>query len=163
MTRASGGKPTVEESLFNPAFMCLLLTRTVDGHLRYSKRSISIPLSFVAVAMSLDEDIRESLTYYVNSNIVGWMRSHPGPHARVPEIAAKMSSRIRPGLQFGLHYNYLSLESGDLSLGLRRPVADRSGNSIDMAAAQRAAWYLGRWFSNSGETSSIMTLLGVRL
>ncbi|WP_425550132.1 three component ABC system middle component [Actinomycetospora chlora] len=155
-------KPSASEALFNPAFMCLLIVRAAAGHISYGDRPIPIPLAQVAVAASLDEGIRLSLTHNIASNLTSWIRSNPGQHARIGRVAPTVVGPFRQGMIFGLHYGHLSLQQGRLATGERRTVVRLTGFSEDMAACQRAARYMGRWLCKSGSPSTVLTLLGVR-
>lgn len=154
---------SVERALFNPAFVGLLIARAVRGNADYNADPLSLPIAFVAVSMALDERIRDSLTYNVRSNLNAWIRGHPGQHARVGELAPQMTDRIRRGLIFILSSGHVEILSGRLSVGPAPIIASIGGNSTDMAAAQRAARYLGRWLPTAGPAPSTLALLGVRV
>lgn len=154
--------PSEVSALFNPAYLAILATRTVEGYRRETGSGTPLPVAIVSVAMSLDRDVVASLTMNIRSHVGAWKYGNPRAFARIPRLCESHSGKIRSGIIFALHHRLLTVDDGYLELGSTTIRKNLAGFSDDVAGSQRAANYLGRWFSSGGSPATLLSLLGVR-
>lgn len=162
MSSPSGWQPADEFGLYNPAYMCLLARRFVDGYYKEVQNGCLLPLLVVGLTMSLNVDTRSSLTMRITTNFVKWVSDNPRNVAKIQANAPSMTQPSREGVVFGLRHGFLEFSSGLVVPGLARLVKAIRGDTDDFVESQRAAHYLGRWFSTAGPAGTTLALLGVR-
>lgn len=164
MTRRSIGSEAPEvAALLNPAFMALLARRVMEGHQEESGRPLPVLLAYLATPMALHADVREALTYYVSTNLATWAAQHPRLRVNLPPHLRAMQRFVSEGILFGLSNEVFAVDQGDLTAGSGRgPAKSLKADTSEVHQCQRAARYLGRWFSGSGSPATVAALLGVR-
>jgi len=158
-------RPRDQASLFNPAFLALLIERSAYGHRERSGLGMSWPLVFIALPAVLHKETREALPKAVNSSMAVWTAGHPLLVAALPDRASALTPYVREALLFALGHRLVRLE-GDrlLPSKLAKPPIDQPWRepTEDFRACATKASFFGRWCAVSGLPATIFALWGVR-
>ena len=154
--------PREERSLYNPAFLGLLLLRAATGHESQVDKPIPIPLAMLAASTSLNRPVRAAMPTRVNSNLVGWLQDHPDFRVTLPRYTAALAPALRASLWLVLSQNLASVVDG-IGLQVDRDLSSVPSRSTDAEVRQceAAAFFAGRWFGRSGSPSTVLALWGV--
>ncbi|MFF5036183.1 three component ABC system middle component [Nocardia salmonicida] len=150
-----------ERALFNPAFTALVCVRAVQGHETKYQSACPIPVAVTAAVMALQPSIRALLPATTRSGLMGWLDENESVRVAMGFNAAGLATVVRPGLLFGLQSGVLRLQSSGLTVQRRavKAIGDVPGQ---YTAVQKSAQQLGRWLPSTGNTSTVLALLGVR-
>ncbi|MFI5706338.1 three component ABC system middle component [Kribbella sp. NPDC051620] len=149
-------------ALLNPAFIALVLRRAVEGHLEASAAPMPLVLAYPISGIALYPRARDALTNVITTNVTSWISRNPRLRAELPPRMASLVPFVNEGLLFGLRADIVILSDATLTLGGHGPHKSARGDSAEVVVTQRAARYLGRWFSQAGSPATVLALLGVR-
>lgn len=145
-------------SLFNRAFVAVLLASIARGYEDRAESGMPILLTFAAAPLVLNGRTRQQLPGNVRSRLTAWLASHQEAHAAFLQTAPAYVPHVRAGLRAGLHTGALE-RRGTLLHGVLNDAAEPS---LDVQDCVRKAALVGRWFAISGTEATIFRVLGIR-
>ncbi|MGC5041491.1 three component ABC system middle component [Streptomyces sp. DT190] len=152
-----------ERALYNPAFTGLTVARCVQGHQAEVNRPCPVAVAILAAVMALQPTIRNVLPRSTASGLHRWVQEHSAVRSSMALNATAIAGVVRPGLLMALQTRTLVCDiDGNLHVPKRALKKAITGESDDVVAVQKAAFFLGRWLPSAGSISTVMTLLGVR-
>lgn len=158
-------RPIEEVALFNPAFLALLARRAAEEHERRSGgRALPTALAYVVVPLALHGPTRRALPSNVTAQMGEWIRAHPVATAGLGQRARVLRPLVSAGLRMGLAHGLLQAEAEAGAVRARalprRPRGMVRSGEVD--ACIDKAGYLGRWFSEQPDATTVMALWGLR-
>jgi hypothetical protein len=113
--------------------------------------------------MALQPGIRAQLPKRTQASLPKWLEEKPSVRVLMKANASSLADMVRPGILLAAQTNLLNFDEEGLLI-LRHKAIPKSitGRSATFVAIQRSAQWLGRWLPANGNTTTILTLLGVR-
>jgi Family of unknown function (DUF6521) len=156
-------RPIEEANLFNPAFLCALVLRD------YRKAQVDgAPMTVVVIAMTatLHRASRERLPNRTVTSLYEWLLDNEDVLIGFANRAKNIVPYIKEAILFGMATETLAVGGGhNLLLGAKKatfpkPFVDTT--TAEMKAIIDRAKFMGRWLSNSGSESSVVSAWGVK-
>ncbi len=148
-----------EFSLFNPAFVALLISESAREHTREAKAPEPLPVGLAAATIAMYPVLRGWLPSNTRSHLAKWMTDHPEFRPEFQRLFQGSVAPLRAGLLFGLQSQALGMEGAAITpRGRRAQLPDDL--SDETRAIVDAAGLAGRWFAKAGSTPTVLSLLG---
>jgi ABC-three component (ABC-3C) system Middle Component 3 len=153
-------RPVEERVLLNPAFLALLLRRTVAGYAEESGTDFPLPLAFIALPITIHRSTREELPVQIRTSLPIWLQEHQFLREGFAARARAVAPAVWEALDVGLSHDLLR-RSGD---GLRTAVepARSQRATSETEALMKSAYFVGRWLARAGDVPTTYLLWGVR-
>lgn len=148
-----------EFSLFNPAFVALLISESAREHAREAKAPSPLPVGLASATIAMYPLLRGWLPSSTRSHLSKWMADRPEFRPEFQRLFQGSLPPLRAGLLFGLQSQALGMEGAAIAA-----VGRRAQLPPDLSAETRAildaARLTGRWFAKTGSTPTVLSLLG---
>ncbi|MEU9504814.1 three component ABC system middle component [Micromonospora sp. NPDC048170] len=151
-----------ERSLYNPAFVGILVIRATQGYEAERGRGCHMALAATAATMSLTPQVRFSLPKSTAANAVSWIEKESEAMAFLAQSVPAYSPLVRNGMLHAMRMRALVLAPPSALHATRVVPKLIKGETSETIEIQRAAYFLGRWLPQAGSMSTILSLLGVR-
>lgn len=154
-----------ERALLNPAFCTNLLWHAARGYASASDGALSFEESFLVLPFVLHRDTREALPRASRTSLPVWLNDNPLVRGRVISRARLLISFTREALTFGGVHGLILLVAGGVRAepswqkAVNRTIKASSGEV--RSCAKRAA-FIGKWFAQTGNASTVLALIGAR-
>jgi hypothetical protein len=145
-------------SLFNPAFVGVLIASAAQAYEGRAGRGMPVALAFVTTPLVLNGGVRAALPGNVKARFGGWLVSNSEAHAAFLDSAPTYAPYVRAGIRAGLRSAALTRD-GD---ALHGRLTDAAPPTEEVRECVRKAALAGRWLAGSGTSADIFRLLGVR-
>jgi hypothetical protein len=155
--------PKEERYLYNPAFLAVLIARTVQGYQAEASTGLPLPLIYVALVLVIQRPTRDQLPHAVSTNLLRWIQRNPEVRTLMPVRARAFVPLIREAVLFALTNDICILgQEGrlELSSGLRSWSPSLDTEEVEQCF--RSARFVGRWFARSGTPETVFVLFGLR-
>lgn len=152
-----------EANLLNPAFLALLLHRTVAAYADEERPALPFILSTLVCPLVLHKRTREALPKKKTSSLLVWVNAEPSIRASLPQRVRALLPHTREAIIFAVQRGALVIQRDSLAGG---PGAVASGTAIRRSSAEideciRKAELVGRWFAHAGTPEAILAVLGL--
>lgn len=121
--------------------------------------------SFLVLPIVLHRSTRESLPLSTRTSLSVWLDENPSWQANIAVRARTLMPFTKDALLFGGMRGFVSIEnnvvSADLSWRRRVNAALRLSTSEVQTCAKKAG-FIGKWFSEAGDSTTVLALIGVR-
>lgn len=154
-----------EKNLLNPAFSSILIWKAAYAYKKSIGSPLPFELCFLILPIILHKWLRENLPRDHRTSFTVWLETIETAKIIVSERAPELVPYTREALLFSSKYKFVSVAGDGIS-------ADESWrNSVDtLLKAQtgevkdcaKRAEFLAVWFAKTGNTKTIMSLLGVK-
>jgi hypothetical protein len=155
-------RPIERESLYNPAFIALIIAQAVAGYEARTTRGMPVSLVFLAVPVALHGPTREALPRQARSKMATWLEDNPLLRAGLAPRARSIADEVRAGLRRGLHSGVVTLENSTLSSARPSLKGKDIELSTEVTRIMNRAKFVGGWFGTSGPPAGIYALWRVR-
>ncbi len=157
---------TQEEAyLLNPPFCCATLTSACAGFSETSTQPLPFALAFMVLPIVLHRNTRESLPRTTRTSVPAWLQEHAEARIGFHERLMALRPHTREALRYGLASDWMAMEAaGLIRCAITRNRINRAIRSLDGDAQEcmSRARFLGKWFSTSVSTETLMALWGIR-
>ena len=154
-----------ERVLLNPAFCANLLWHFAAAGSEVGRRQMTFAESFLVLPMVLHRKTRESLPRSTKTSLSVWIEENPSWQASVAARAKTLVPFTKDALLFGGTRKFIQLENdvvaADLSWRNRVNAALRVSTAETQTCAKKAS-FIGSWFSEAGNSTTVLALIGVR-
>jgi hypothetical protein len=150
-----------EASLFNPAFIGLLVASASNGYKNVTGSGIPFELALLVPPIALHEATRLALPGNTSGRMSSWALANPVVTSEFPSRARAMTPLAQEGIRYAMRSAALILDGGLLVSRLPRRI-EKSLHTADARDCLRASGFAGRWFAHTGDSRTIFALLGVR-
>ncbi len=148
-----------EFSLFNPAFVAVLIRESAREHAREAKAPEPLPLGLASATIAMYPVLRGWLPSSTRSHLAKWMADHPEFRPEFQRLFQGSVAPLRAGLLFGLQSQALEMDGAAIAARDRRAKLPNE-LSDETRAILDAAGLVGRWFAKAGSTPTVLSLLG---
>jgi hypothetical protein len=155
-------RPLERESLYNPAFMALLIAQLVTAYEAKAKRGMPLSLIFLAAPVVLHGPTRDALPSQARHKMASWLEHHPILRAGLAPRARSLAGDVRGGLRRGLRAGTLTLENSALTSSKPKLKGKDIVLSAEVDYILKRAELVGGWFGLSGSPAGIYALWRVR-
>lgn len=158
-------RPRDEVSLFNPAFLGLLVERAANGYQERSGAGLPWTLAFLALPVVLHKETREALPSSVNTSMAAWTRDHPLLVGALAPRAQALRPLVSEAVLFSLAHDLIGHEDGVLlarGLRPRRRSEPWREPTEDFRACATKVSFFGRWCALSGLPATVYALWGAK-
>ncbi len=156
-------RPREFATLLNPAFCALLLREAISGYYKEANRGMPYPLVLIVLPIVLHKGTREALPGTTRTMLHVWLQSNPAARISFAPRVRQLVPYTREALIFGIQNRVLALDdNGQLVRGqqrLRNPDWERDA---EPALCRQRAGFIGRWFAQAGEATTIFAMWGIR-
>ena len=159
---------TIEEQrLLNPSFCSMLLWFSSLGHSGFSheQTGISFEECFLVLPMVLHREIRESLPTKITTSLAVWIGDNPLAPPTIADRARALVPFTKEAIRFAGGYGVLQFERTTVRANLdwrKRMAAALADSSDEVHNCAKRAEFVGRWFAKTGNTETVMSLMGVQ-
>jgi len=157
-------RPFEIRNLLNPAFCAVLLHNAVEGYCQNSdKDGMPYPLIFLILPLVLHKATRESLPQRIDADFDLWVKNNPQNFSFFPERVCFLNTYTREAIIFGMQYDCLKIrESGYLFAYKLSSPKTIWNNESEAMQCYKNAYFVGRWFADTGMPITIFRILGIR-
>jgi ABC-3C biological conflict system middle component len=140
----------------NPALLAMVEATAAYHYGAAGHKRMNWTLSFVVAPLVLHGPTRDVLPPRVSTHLSTWISRQPLLLAGFPARVNSLAPAVRAGLRFGLRHEVIRL-NGD-SIEAFDPPRYPDG---ELTVLLRAARFVGRWFAQTDQTSTLFALFGV--
>lgn len=164
MTRWSNG--TLEErALLNPAFCANLIWHFAAASAEDERRPMTFAESFLVLPTVLHRSTREALPRSTRTSLSVWLNENPTWQASVAARTKLLVPFTKDALIFGGSRGFIRLDGEFVSADLswrRRVNAGLRASTGEVRECAKKATFIGAWFSEAGNSTTVLSLIGVR-
>lgn len=157
-----GGRPTERDTLYNAAFMALILAQAAAGHQARADSGLPFSLAFLVAPIVLHGPTRQALPPQARSKMALWLEEHPVQRAGLGHRAASLVPAVRAGFRYGLRSGILALNDAMLTAPKPKVKSVDITLSAEVDDILKRARYVGGWFALTGSASGIYALWRVK-
>ncbi|MBX3060648.1 MAG: hypothetical protein KF770_29675 [Anaerolineae bacterium] len=156
-------RPVEVANLFNPAFCSILLREAVNSYQAEQAQGLPYVLAFLLLPTVLHQTTRDSLPGTKRTKMHVWLQNNPEILIGFASRAKQFAPITRETIIFSMKSNTIALDNSGYLVSTTRRFRSLSWEAnSEPAICYRKSQFLGRWFAQSGETSTILTMWGVR-
>ncbi|MFB9315826.1 three component ABC system middle component [Nocardioides plantarum] len=151
--------PPSEWSLFNPAFIAVLLRQASDGWFKTTETGMHFSYGFLVLPLVLHGPSRRELPKSTARALVAWIYENPALVETFPRNAKALSPYIAQGTLYGCATGLIVSDGGLLYPGSarRRP----SGLTSEVLECFSKSAQVGRWLARQATPELTFGYLGV--
>src|SRR4051794_39424087 len=107
--RSWDARPVEQRTLFNPAYLAVLITEAARGHHEERATPLPYPLAFLAAAIASHDSVSEELPTSVATSVFAWLGDHPWAQVRIASRSQELAPHIQEAIRLGLRQKALFL------------------------------------------------------
>lgn len=148
-----------ERSLFNPAFLTLLVLEAARGHESEGAQPLPFPLAFLAVGIGTHDQVQETLPTTIATSMFAWLRDQPLAQLQVVSRTREFAPHTREAIRLGVQIDVLRLGTrGGIQTG--SIAANKSLRALRKSQNLKGSLFVGRWFARAGDPGTILAAWG---
>lgn len=158
-------RPREERNLLNPGFCSLLLWQAARAHTELDGRLLAFEESFLILPFTLDKALRESIPNTARTSLIIWLDEDPLRRGQITARSQLLVEHTKEALLLAGAHGIISIHHGGIEASpewLRKINKIQKSSSDEVRQAAKKAAFLGRWFANTGNATTVMSLIGVR-
>jgi len=166
MNRWSDRPPEVQR-LLNPSFCSMLLWYSARGHAEASRgrEGIAFEECFLVLPMVLHRETRESLPPRTRTSLPVWLGRNPLAPSTIADRARSLIPFTKEALLFAgayevIHFDQTTIRANPVWRSRMDLALEDSSEEVRSCA--KSAEFVGKWFGKTGNSETILSLLGVR-
>ena len=151
--------------LLNPAFCANLLWHFAAAGAELGRRQMTFAESFLVLPLVLHRLTRESLPRSTRTSLSVWLDENPSLQAGVASRAMTLVQFTKDAILFGGVRQFIRLDNNVMSADLswrRRVNLTLRDSTEEVQACAKKATFIGAWFSEAGNATTVMASIGVR-
>lgn len=154
-----------EQGLLNPSFCALLLWHAAVGFEADEAAAMPFEESFLVLPLVLHRGTREALPRSSRTSLAVWLQEHPLTQGRVATLAQALVPFTKEALMFAGVRGFITLDAGTVHAEpdwqrTTRRVLRQASDEVTLCA--KRAEFVGKWFAQTGSSTTVLALLGVR-
>ena len=156
-----------EQRLLNPSFCSMLLWFSSVGHAGVSEFKAGLPFEecFLVLPMVLHREVRESLPIKITTSLAVWIGDNPLALATIADRSHSLVPFTKEALRFAGGHGLLKFDGTIVFANpawRKRVTSALADSSEEVHACAKRAEFVGRWFAKTGNTETVMSLLGIQ-
>ena len=158
-------RPIEYANLLNPAFCSILLHNATKGYQKEKDRGMPYPLLFLVLPIVLHRSTREVLPKKIVTKLHIWLQEKSEVRVGFGDRTKNLVPYTKEALIFGMQNKIISVDRhGDFTWvkGQLKKISTISwSKDTETAICYKKAEFVGRWFAQAGEVSTIYTMWGI--
>jgi len=155
-------RPTEVANLLNPAFCSLLLREAVLGYLKEHAQGMPYAVSFLVLPIVLHKATRDTFPASISTKLHAWLQENQVTRVGLSSRARGLVPYSREALIYSLSSSLLSVSrDGRLVPAKGKVKLPKWDKDSEVTTCVKKAYFLGRWFARSGDTTTVFGFLGV--
>jgi hypothetical protein len=156
-------RPVEVANLFNPAFCSILLRGAIYAFQNERDEGMPYALSFLVLPLVLHKPTRDALPRTTSTRMHVWLQNKPEIRIGLVDRIKQLTPITKEALIFSMRSNLIIVDgSGNLTLVNKRFKAIPWSNDTEPTICYGKSQFVGRWFAQAGDTSTILTMWGIR-
>lgn len=158
-------RPSEERTLLNPSFCSCLLWQAAVGYRSTSQEPLSFELSFLVFPIVLHRTTRDSLPTTIRTSLAVWIDDNPLARSRVADRSRMLVKFTKEAMMFGGLHGLLQFQAGAVVANPKWKkliTAELKDSTDEVRSCMKRAEFVGKWLANSGSSSTVMAIFGVR-
>lgn len=158
-------RPTEERTLLNPSFCSCLLWKASVGYESPFHALLPFDISFLVLPMVLHRETRESLPKAVKTSLAVWVENNPLARSRIAGRARTLVPFTKEALMYGGIHGLFKMQGGAIAANpewRKRIATDLKDSTDEVQSCAKRAEFVGKWLASSGNSATVMAILGVR-
>lgn len=156
-------RPIEVANLFNPAFCSILLRGSVNAYQNERATGLPYVLAFLLLPTVLHKTTRDSMPRTTRTKMHVWLQDKPETLIGFANRAQQFTPITKEAIVFSMKSNTVALDEN----GYLTSVPKRFGSlpweeNSEPAICYKKSQFWGRWFAQSGDASTILTMWGIR-
>lgn len=155
-----------EQTLLNPAFCAFLIWIAAKSRLDNDCKKMSIWEVFILLALILPGNTRGVLPRSTATSLPVWLKKHPVEHKKLPQRVRALMPYAQLAVYFGASQNMFQFEDFSIvcDTSWEKEILKIVKNSSDeVKSCTTKARLVGRWLAASGNPTTILSIIGVKL
>ncbi len=154
-----------EQALLNPGFCANILWHAARGYTGEKQEAISFEECFLILPLVLHRETRESLPRTIRTSLPVWLQEYPLSRNKIASRARMLAPFTKEAITFGGMHDFFKIENGKLFADnnwkrvVKRIMKDSSDEVNECA---KKADFVGKWFAQIDDASTVLALIGVR-
>lgn len=149
--------------LLNPAFCSLLIRESVYSYTNEEQHGLPYALAFLTLPIILHQTTRKALPDRASTRMFDWLDRHPHLKTGFAGRTKSLVPYTRESIIFGIQKDILAIETEGRLRSVNSPSQPSTWPSTSEASeCQERARFLGRWYAQTGDATTIFRLWGVR-
>lgn len=156
-------RPVEMANLFNPAFCSILLREAVRAYQEEQDAGLPYILAFPILPLVLHKPTREALPRTIRTRMHVWLQDRPEIHIGFADRVRQLTGITKESIIFGVQSDLFAFDDyGDFIVSTKRFRPPLWSPDSEPANCYKSSRFLGRWLANVGDTSTILTMWGIR-
>ena len=156
-------RPMEVANHFNPAFCSLLLSEAVSGYMGRSTQGMEYPLSFLVLPIVLHKSTREALPKNTRTRLHIWIQDNSSCRIGFVKRVQYLKSYTQESLIFGMQQGLLIVDDKGLLIPAKKKIPKLPApEGSEPNEIQARALFVGKWFADVTDTSTLLTMWGLR-
>lgn len=157
-------RPTEVAYFYNPAYLGRLLKVFVSSYQSQQPSGVPYELTFVALPLIVLKSFREGLPNTTRTQLHNWIKDNSDYKVGFASIVRELIPFVKESLIFLLNRDILSInESGKLVEGSIRFKRKKTPDTEEIISSINKAKFVGKWFANAGDSTTIYALWGIQV
>lgn len=149
--------------LLNPAFCGLLVREAAHSFAEERQQGLPYVLSFLILPTVLHQSTRDALPERANVRMFEWLERQPRLKSSFATRARNLAPYTRESIIFGVQKGILMVDNAGNLHSIGTPTQPSEWpNTAEPSQCRDQARFLGRWFAQTGDATTIFRLWGVR-
>ncbi|MEA5573496.1 three component ABC system middle component [Calothrix sp. UHCC 0171] len=158
-------RPVEYANLFNPAFCSILLYNAIKGYQKEKKQGMPYPLIFLVLPLVLHQSTRNLLPRTTRTKLHIWLQNKPEVRVKFSDRTSNLVPHTKEALAFGMQTGIIGFgDDGKFTSSksqLKNISAVSWSEGTEPAICFKKAEFIGRWFAQAGEVSTIYIMWGI--
>ncbi len=156
-------RPSEIANHFNPAFCSLLLSEAVSGFLQRSGRGMEYAISFLILPVVLHELTREALPRNTRTKLHAWIQNTPSCRIGFGKRVRSLKPYTQESLIFGMQRSLFTVDIEGTLITVKKKIPKLSvSEGSELNEMQERALFVGKWFADVRDTSTLLAAWGLR-
>lgn len=161
-------RPDELANLLNPAFCGFLLRTSIEGYSEASGVGMPLALTFLVLPLVLHKATREALPRSVATKLLAWLHDNPDLRIDFAQRARSLVPFTRESLLFLTVHDLTQTVPGGLVTPIgdfaaaRRTLNTTTSATDEIAMCCNKSRFVGRWFAQSGDATTIYSFFGIQ-
>ena len=157
-------RPLEIANLLNPAFCLLIMREAASEYSKEKAEGFPYVLTFLVLPIVLHRSTRETLPKTKSTKMHVWLEDNQNLRIGFAARVSRLVPYTREALVFGLQKGKIRIDENAsvYSEGKLSRFAVPHQRPGDVSTCRDKAKFVGRWFANSGNTSTIFTMWGIK-
>lgn len=156
-------RPVEVANLLNPAFCSIVLDEAISGYQTETQNGFDYPLSVLILPITLHERTSNLLPKKISTKMHVWIKDHPEVQVNFADRTKRLVTYTREAIIFGIQGKLFDLSPNGRLIVSRKTIKMPSSwkDSQELLSYLEAARFVGRWFAQAKDITTIYFMWGI--